>query len=57
MEAAPKVVAKKPLRLEASPTLAEAAAKEWLKTNWEGVESYNELIAKFGVFSVGVRCF
>jgi antitoxin CcdA len=58
---------KKAQELEITPstTLEEAQAEEirkrnrelWLKENREAIEAYNELVAKEGVFSDGLRSF
>jgi antitoxin CcdA len=55
----------KELGINPSATLEEALAEEvrrkqreiWLEENREAIETYNELVAKQGVFSDGVRGF
>ncbi len=53
------------LGINPSTTLEEALAEEirkrnrelWLEENREAIEAYNELVAKEGVFSDGLRSF
>jgi antitoxin CcdA len=53
------------LGINPSTALEEALAEEitrrqrelWLEENREAVEAYNELVAKHGVFSAGLRGF
>lgn len=51
--------------IDPSTTLEEALAEEirrkrseiWREENREAIEAYNELVAKHGVFSTGLRSF